>query len=358
MKKKIMYVLGFYPINGRSQKISKAIKEYYDAEIKFIYWNMNHLDIDLKDQKDYIFTSYGNDSKLSKLKKIYFFGKYIKEKVNEYNPDVIVAYHWEVFILVKIINVFKKKKIIYEISDIPAYSGILHIFLKKLEELFISKDDILIFASKYFLEQYPKIKNKFIIIDNKPEKFLVNSKEKFEFISKKKLVVSFIGVYRDFEIMKNIIDVVEKKEVDLLFFGDGAIRQQLNEYCKNKDNVYVFGSYSYEEIPKFYNISDVIISLYSNKDINTKLALGNKFYKVQAFKKIGLFPEGTRMGEYILKNKLGLVVNPYDKQNISEAIDKVLNKRKEVKEIIENLENLEEKEIFWEYEKEKIKGVL
>lgn len=332
MKKKFMYILGFYPINGRSKKISKAIEEYYDAEIKFIYWNMNHLDIDLKDQKDYIFTSYGNDSKLSKLKKIFFFGKYIKEKVNEYNPDVIVAYHWEVFILVKIINVFKKKKIIYEISDIPAYSGILHIFLKKLEELFISKDDILIFASKYFLEEYPKIKNKFIIIDNKPEKFLINSKEKFKFISKKKLVVSFIGVYRDFEIMKNIIDVFEKKEVDLLFFGDGAMRQQLNEYSRTKDNIHIFGSYSYEEIPKFY--------------------------KVQAFKKIGLFPEGTRMGEYILKNRLGLVVNPYNKQNISEAIDKVLNNSKEVKEIIENLENLDEKEIFWEYEKEKIKGLL
>lgn len=64
------------------------------------------------------------------------------------------------------------------------------------------------------------------------------------------------------------------------------------------------------------------------------------------------------MGEYILKNRLGLVVNPYNKQNISEAIDKVLNKSKEVKEIMKNLENLEEKEIFWEYEKEKIKELL
>lgn len=64
------------------------------------------------------------------------------------------------------------------------------------------------------------------------------------------------------------------------------------------------------------------------------------------------------MGEYILRNRLGLVVNPYNKQSISEAIDKVLNKSKEVKEIIENLENLEEKEIFWEYEKEKIKELL
>lgn len=361
--KKMVYILGFYPVNGRSYKILKTLKEYNDVEIKYVYWNISNIKIKKEDEEEFIFTENKKFSKLNKFLSFYKFYNFIKKTIKEYEPDIIWAYHWDVFILVKLLFL-KNKKIYYEISDIPSYSGILYWFLKKIEEFFISKNDYLIFASRFFVEKYPQKKiQKYIVIDNKPEKYLLMNKEKYplEFygIRRKELNITFAGVYRDFEILKNIIDIIEIKEnVNLLFWGEGNIEEKLKKYCKNKKNIYILGRYDYSDISKIYNVSDVILSLYSNKDINTKLATGNKFFKVQAFKKIGIFPKNTKMGEYMEKTKCGLVINPYNKMEILEAVNEILNNTLKIQKIKENLNRINEKEIFWEYEKIKLKGVL
>lgn len=354
---KMLYILGFYPINGRSIKISQGIEKYNNIEIKFAFWNMTGLSVE-NDSQNYIFTQNKKHTKVNKLLsiiKFYFFLKHIK---SEYKPDLILAYHWDIFIISKL--VFKNEKIIYDISDIPGYKGSLYLIIKKIEESFISKNDILIFASRFFQEKYLKFnKNKSIILDNKPEKKLILNKEKYliKNIMNDFKNISFAGVFRDLDVFKNIVDAAQSKNINLLFFGEGAIEEELKKYCKNKKNVYFYGRYNYEDIPKIYNISDAILSLYSNKDENTSLATGNKFFKVQAFKKIGIFPERTKMGDYMKENNLGLVVNPYSKKDIEDAYDVIITESNLYNEILKNLNKVKDTEIFWEFEEKKLKEI-
>lgn len=353
--KKMIYILGFYPINGRSLKISKALKEYNDVEIKFIYWNRTGLKILEKDKNDYIFTENKKLKKVDKLISIYSFYKFIKKIKKEYKPDIIFAYHWDIFIISKLLR--NKEKIIYDISDIPGYTGILQWMIKKIEQFFLKKDDFLIFASRFFIDFYPKNKlNEYIVIDNKLEKYhLKNYKNN----KNDKINIGFAGVYRNFDILKNIIDIVENKnEFNLYFYGEGNIEKELEAYCKMKNNIYIVGRYNYEDIPKIYSNIDIVLSLYSNKDLNTKLATGNKFFKVQAFKKIGIFPKDTKMGDLIEKKNIGLVIDPYNKNELNEILNEILKNSEKIRKIRKNLELIDEKDIFWEYEEKKLKGIL
>lgn len=353
--KKMIYILGFYPINGRSLKISEALKKYNNIEIKFAYWNRAGLEILEKDKNSYIYTENKKLNKIDKLISIYGFYKFLKKVKKEYSPDIIFAYHWDIFILSKFLK--DKEKIIYDVSDIPGYTGILQLIIKKIEQLFLKKDDFLIFASRFFVDFYPKRKiNKYIVIDNKLEKHHLNRyKKKIN----KKINIGFAGVYRNFDILKNIVDVIsEKDEFILYFYGEGNIEEQLKAYCKNKKNIYIMGRYNYEDIPNIYSNIDIVLSLYSNKDLNTKLATGNKFFKVQAFKKIGIFPKFTKMGELVEKNEIGLVIDPYNKNELNEILNEVLENSERIKRINKNLELIDEKNIFWEYEGKKLKGIL
>lgn len=355
----MIYILGFYPNNGRSIKISNAIMKYNDIEIKFVYWNMTGLKILAEDKNNFIFSQDIKHTKFNKLKSMVKFYKFIKLKIKEYDPDVVLAYHWDIFILTKLAN-YGRKKMIYDVSDIPGYKGITYLFIKKIEEFFISKDDILLFASRFFKEKYSKIdKNKTLIIDNKPEKFFLKNKVKRNLSFKNDNVnIAFIGVYRDLDVLKNIIDAAENENMNLLFFGEGAIEEELKNYSRGKKNVYILGRYNYNEIPLLYNVSDAILSLYSNKDENTNLATGNKFFKVQAFKKVGIFPKGTKMGDYMEEKKIGLVVDPYSTEEIKAAFLEIIVDSDRVKRIKKNLLNIPSKDIFWEYEEEKLKKIL
>lgn len=354
---KILYVIGFYPNNPRNLKMIKNLKREYN--IKCCFWNNQKNIIEKEDKKEYIFTSNKIKGKLSKFFNIFFFYKYLKKTVKEYNPDCIFAYHWDIFILVKMATIFDKKiKIVYDISDIPAYKGVLHKIIKRIEEFFIDDKVLLMFASPYFQEKYDKyVKNFKIVINNKPEMSFLEEYEK-EKKEHKDLIISFFGVFRDFEVFKNIFLAAENLPIKLKMCGSGFEKENIEKYSKKFKNIYIGNKFKAGDLPKLYSDVNVILSLYSNKDENTKLALGNKFFESLILKKIGIFPKNTKMGEYILKKKLGFVVNPYDVEEIREVFISILNNSEYSKEIKQNLLNLEKEKLFYEYEIKKFLPLL
>ena len=345
---KILYIIGFYPNNPRNIKMINELEKNYI--VKSCFWNNSQSKILERNFKDYIFTSSKVKGKLSKLFKILSYYMYIRQVLKEYQPDCIFAYHWDMLILARIATFGKKVKIVYDISDIPSYKGFFHKVLKFIEELCINKKIFLMYASPYFKEKYIKFeKNYSFVINNKPEKEFIDkySKNKKPHLE---LVVSFLGVFRDFEVFKNIFEAAKNLPLQIKMYGSGFLKEKIEDYSKNFKNVFIGREFEYEELAFLYSDTDVILSLYSNKDENTRLALGNKFFEAIAMKKIGIFPKGTKMGDYVSNEGIGFAVNPYNIEEIREIFLEILFKKDSVKKIEENLLKIKEEEIFYEYE--------
>lgn len=353
---KILYIVGFYPNNPRNIKMIKELEKKYI--VKSCFWNNNQSKILDCNCKDYIFTSSKVKGKISKLLKIWSFYKYIKKVLKDYQPNCIFAYHWDMFILIRLATLGKDVKIVYDISDIPAYNGFFHKFLKFIEEHCINKNIFLMYASPYFKEKYVKFKKNYsFVINNKPEKEFMNKYLKFKELHLQPVAI-FLGVFRDFEVFKNIFLAAKDLPIMIKMHGSGFLKNKIENYSKNFENVFIGQEFEYDELAYFYSGTDIVLSLYSNKDENTRLALGNKFFEAIAMKKIGIFPKGTKMGDYVIKKNIGIAVDPYNIDEIRKAFLEILTETENIKKIKENLSKIEEEEIFYEYEVKKFLPLL
>ncbi|WP_338950253.1 glycosyltransferase [Fusobacterium nucleatum] len=354
---KILYIMSFYPNNPRNIKLIKNLQKEY--EVRCCFLASKNQEILKQNQNDFVFKSQNISNKFSKMMALFYFYRYIKKVIIDYNPDIIFAYHWETFVITRLATIFNKKtKIIYDISDIPSYSGNIHKILKKIEEFFINSKIFLLYASPYFVKKYKRFsKNTFFVLNNKPEKEFLE-----KYLANKKnntiLLASFYGVFRDSEIFKNIFEALKGLPILFRMKGSGFQKKIIEDISKQYKNVEVGDEFYYKDLPILYGDVDIIVSLYSNKDENTNLALGNKFFEAMALKKIALFPEKTKMGELAKKNSFGLVVNPYNIQDIRKAFLEILENSENVKNIRKKLSQIKEKEIFYEYEVKEFLPIL
>ncbi|KDE62664.1 hypothetical protein FUSO4_10295 [Fusobacterium necrophorum DJ-1] len=344
--------MSFYPNNPRNLKLIKYLKEKY--KVRSCFLASKSQSILEEDKENFVFNSKEIKTKFSKFLALLYYYFYLIKVIQIYRPNIIFAYHWEIFILVRLVTFFHKKiKIVYDISDIPAYFGKKHMILKKIEEFFINKKIFLIFASPYFREKYKKFRdNNYFILNNKPEKKIFQN-----IIYKKnqegKITAAFFGVFRDPEIFENIFKAMKDFPILLKMRGSGYAKNKIEKIAKNYTNIEIGDEYTYEQLPKLYEDIDIIMSLYSNRDENTYLALGNKYFEAIALKKIGFFPKGTKMGDLALKEKIGIVVDPYDIKEIRKFFKEITDNTEIIKEIKKNLLFKKEEEIFYEYEVEK-----
>lgn len=357
--RKILLVDGIYPANTRSRRIFQTLKQ--ENEIKFCLWNRSKvLQKPLNEELSYIYSSnegYGN--KIKKAMGIFKFYRYIKKIIKTYNPDTIIASQWDMLILCSLLKK-NNQKLVYENIDMPTSKvKIVLLILQLLEKKCIKNVNGIIYASRFFKKNYKvNIKNE-IVLENKPSVTLFQ-KKKMEYNSTK-IKISFIGTLRYYEILEKLINCAKNYEakLEILLFGNGPDEKKLKDLVKknNQKNIIFFGEYKYEDISKFYDVSDIIWAVYPEEDYNVKYAISNKFHESIIFEKLCLFSKNTLLGEYVKNNNLGIGIdiNEIDKILKQLCEDKInfnyfKNSIKEYKK-----ENLN---LFWEDEEEKLKKFI
>jgi glycosyltransferase involved in cell wall biosynthesis len=355
MMKKMLFVRGNYPINPRSEKMRSILENKY--KLKFIYWDRKKK-VKLNEDHDFFFYQSSNivNSKFKKMLSIIGFYRFLKKTLKEYKPDIIYAYHWDMFLLTKLAIKKQEIDIIYDVSDMPDYEGTMFKFLKKFEEFFLANNVHLIFASKYFQPFYKKFKNKKVIIDNKPYQSFSNSR-KVNLSVKYDFNIIYVGNIKYKEILVNLVDAVKDLNVNLLFFGGGYDEVYMRDYCENLNNIYFFGQYEMEEIHSFYSIGDVAWAAYPSKSINVKYATSNKYFESLVNKVPCIFSAETELGKDVSNQRIGFIVNPYDVNDIRNLIQRLINSD-ELKIVKNNIINISEKDIIWESEVEKLRIFL
>lgn len=338
----IAFIIPYVPIPRIKKRIDVAKTV---EEVSLLYWdrgneNKKNLFNDPEIQSQRIFLPISNGKPFKRLNQTLKFSIKVIEYLREKKPETIHVTKTDMLLVVYIYCIFFKRnpKVIYEVSDIHKHalnsdnnlkSQILQKIIYIFEKIGFNIVNKLIVTSPYFWDNYY---NKLISKDN--VEYIPNAPEEIVFENyypKKdgKFTISFIGKVRYVNQIKLLIDISDEANINVLIAGNGVGYDEVKSYAKNKENVYVYGSYNYtNEIAKLYSMSDAIYSVYDTTVENVKIALPNRLYEATYCGLPLIVSENTYLEEVVLDNKLGISVNPFDKNDI---LNKVLNLKETVK---------------------------
>lgn len=347
-----MCITSSYPVHPRLKKIGASLCSFYKPQsypnIKYLAWDRMN-EYQCGDVQCYVYKSnVGYNNKFKKLIGLLGFLIYLKKKIKEFQPDILVCRYVDMAFLGVISK--GKSELIYDVNDLPTYgNACLDGIIELIEKKIVSNFSFIILSSRFFQSRYDNLKIKSIVLENKPLKGFVK-KGVYNF-PKKRLIISFIGVLRFYDIMKNMVDASKAKDIDLIFFGSGPDECKLKEFVTENRiaNVYFTGSYDFRQIHEFYNISDYVWAAYPTDNIGVKKAISNKFYECLAFKKPGIFSSNALLAQIVEKHKIGYCVDPYDVNSIENLIDNLIMDKQTYNVTVQNIETyIFNNSVYWE----------
>lgn len=345
MKKIFAIIDCSIPINTRNQKIIDSLRiSHGDADIHVITWNREGL---MLDGNDRFFHAYDKIAPYAdvkaKLLGMLGFKKYIKKVLAEISADVVISSHWSNLMLVAGAKT-EDQILIYENLDIPTGCFPLRQIERAIERGCLRKVNLIIHASRFFRPLYNKVGVPQIVLENKPV-FAPNVKTS---ASGKPLKVAFVGTIRYKDILQNLADaLMNNPDFELYFHGSGHDCQALKEHCKDANNVFFTGKYDYSAIVPLYHQSDIIWAGYPNKDYNVVYAISNKFHESLYVGVPCVFSTGTKLADFVKKNNLGFVVDPYDTAEIKRLFLRIASGQEDLKHIKESMQAWQSKETTW-----------
>lgn len=308
--KKLIFVEGIFPINTRSERLINTLAKKF--EVKIIAWDRKSIYSESMNNY-YVYSS--NEGYGKKIKKLLGMIKYfifIKKILLKEKFNTIVVSQWDMLLLVYFL---KKKdiKLIYDNIDMPSSnSKIITYMLKKIERVCLRKVDMMIYASRFFKENYNFFKRKTYILENLP--MLINYKNIPKKLENDYINIGFVGTVRYFDILKNLLNLTRwNKCIKVSIWGDGPDLNKVKKYIEDNKltNIFLYGKYNYRNIEKIYTTLDFIWAAYPNKDENVKYAISNKFFESLLYMTPGIFSENTKLGELVEKNQIGITIDPY-----------------------------------------------
>lgn len=163
-------------------------------------------------------------------------------------------------------------------------------------------------------------------LDRDNEK-VIEFKKKYDLMDKFVIMYSGnIGLYYDLEnIIKVIGEFKNREDMVFAFVGEGAVKQQLVEYCSN-NNIGNIRFIPYQEKENLiYSLNAADVHLVSNMKGIKGVSVPSKIYSVIAANKmiLGILENNTEARNLIEKYHCGICCNPGDYEAIKKSINYV-----------------------------------
>ena len=263
------------------------------------------------------------------------------------DPDVIVTSSPTFFSIFSgyWYSIRKRASFVLEIRDLwPAAmielgvmkKGFITKILEKLELFFYRKSKKLIMVTKSFKENVVSrgidINKVYVITNGVNQDFFYPKEKNKELINKynldDKFVITYVGAHGISQNLSTIVKVAkglkEEKDIQFLFVGEGAEKENLQQLVREQEinNVIFIDSQPKEMIPEFYNLSD--ISLIPLKNIELfKTFIPSKMFEIMA---CGVPIVASLEGEaadILNESQAAEVVKPDNAEEIMRAIIKL-----------------------------------
>lgn len=259
------------------------------------------------------------------------FKTFVKLREESGKNDVLYCFTLDTLILIQLSNLFRKKKVVYQIQDIRTiffHKGLKGKVVKFLESIFIKKVDLLVVSSIYFYEYHFKVlykfpKEKVFVVENKLLKeehnFFKEERNIFQ-----KIVLGYFGVLRcqrSWDIIKEAATRYEDKICVYMRGKVSGIKNFENDLSALK-NVSYEGAYtSPDDLADIYSKVDIVWAAYpfsSNETSgNWTMARTIRYYESGAFHKPMIVQKGTIDSLEVSKYNIGAII---DMSNIDDTI--------------------------------------
>jgi len=130
------------------------------------------------------------------------------------------------------------------------------------------------------------------------------------------IVISFWGLIRHFRVNEQIIKQISNdKRFELHYYGrEQDTAQRLKVLTSNLGSVNVFFHGEYEPVDRYMFARETALlhNMYDSDDVNTNMAMGNKYYDGIVFGIPQLCTRGSYMGDMVSSSGVGLSCDPFD----------------------------------------------
>ena len=280
-------------------------------------------------------------------------------KIISQNPDVVIFSYWLPFIAPsygKIAKLIKKKSKIKIIglchNVLPHESHIGDVTLTKY--LFNSIDNFVILSNKvvddlirlkpgarYKILPHPIYSNFGKLVEKNEARNLLNLPVKQKLL----LFFGFIRDYKGLDILLEAMKKLKDEEIKLIIAGEfysneDKYKKIINDHKLN-DKLYLFTKFiPTSEVKYYFSASDVVILPYRDATQSGIVQIAMNFRKPVIATNVG------GLGEVVINNRTGYIVEKENPKALSETIDKFYSENKE-SEFIENISSEVEK-YSWE----------
>lgn len=301
-----------------------------------------------------------------RIKRIFKYYKELKNLIINLDADI---YHFHEIELIPVLAfaIRKKKKVIYDLhEDSPrqlnaslckkygVFLGkLLTKLIEKYENLYIKKSHYIIAATPHILERCEKINDNVMLIANYPIIHDNSNDEYLPFLKREKKVCYTGGISETNGIF-NIIKAMSSVNGELYLAGD--LSDELYNNIKNYPGwlkVYHLGYIDRNRVKKLLLECVAGLVIYKPSG-NTIEALPNKMFE---YMEVGLpviasdFPLWKKIIE---RNKCGICVNPLDPDEISNAINFMLDNPDKAEKMGQNGKEMIKASLNWANEEVKL----
>ena len=218
----------------------------------------------------------------------------------------------------------KKTKVLFDIFDwfsatLYNQPKIITSAFKFMEKLSTKYSDHIIICEQERIRQIPyDVTSKVHVFSNIPmiydDRVFKYPDESLTFPNDN-ITVSYVGGLYSGRFIDGLLDIAEEGKINLLIAGYGDPR--LEDRCKKlseKENVKYFGAVPYEKGLHISYNSDIMFAMYCKSNPNHIFAAPNKYYEAMLLEKPLLTTQGTMVGDKVIKNSIGFVIE----ENIKE----------------------------------------
>lgn len=194
-------------------------------------------------------------------------------------------------------------------------------------------------AQDYYINKYDIDSNRVEVVRNVIDLERFDSYPKKDFEIEGEFIISYIGNFtpeRNLEPLLKSMDRITEEipTAKLVMVGDssGNYIESLKDEVERlglSENVIFTGWVNFEEIPSYFDVSDLTVSAVAKSGIGSEIALPNKLFQSMATSTPLIVNNTQSTADIISETGCGVVINPYTAENIASRIsDLYVNKSK------------------------------
>lgn len=353
MKKVKMILTNRYDPDVRVYKEAKyLVSKGFDVEI--LCWDREReylsreveVNENIKIKRFFPYAKYGSGLKQLRSYIRYIFQ--IKKYLAKQDYDLIHCHDLDGVIAGYII---KKKKVdiifdMHEFYEVQGKKQRIRYIVRLIVKLFQNKSKYIIYVNDSQTTVVDNLnKKKLIFLPNYPDTSnFENSEKKYS----EKLRISYIGVVRQFNELKNLLEACKDNDnVRVSIHGDGVAYRELNNIKGNYRNAEITGYYDFSESNKLYNEADVLYAIYPTTSLQNRIGYPVKLFEAIITKTPIIVSKGTVLEDFIQRHDIGFVVNGNNVKEIRSLIEYIYNNKNLLNKKIKNLKNIQN-DYTWE----------